>query len=137
MSLMRIIGHGVDLTEVPRIERMLESHGRRFVERCFTAEERAYAESGRRQRAERYAARFAGKEAVLKSLGTGLSGGARWTDIAIVNEPSGRPIVRLGGRCAEMASAMGVRVWHVSLSHVGPLALASAIACGDPLARSS
>ena len=132
MSFMRIIGHGIDLTEVKRIAAMLDAHGQRFLERCFTADERAYAESSGRGRAERYAARFAGKEAVLKSLGTGLSGGARWTDVAIVHEDSGRPSVRLSGSCADVAHALGVRSWHVSLSHSGGLAMASAIACGDP-----
>ena len=127
---MEIIGHGVDLVEIARIEAMLDAHGRRFTDRCFTEAERAYADGGKRRRAERYAVRFACKEAVLKALGTGLRNGIAWTDIAVLTEPSGRPCVALSGRCAELAAERGIRRWEVSLSHAGAFATASAIACG-------
>jgi holo-[acyl-carrier protein] synthase len=133
MTPMRIIGHGVDIVAIARIGAMLEEHGDRFVERCFTEAERRYAESGARRRAERYAARFACKEAVLKALGTGLRSGIAWTDIEIVNEPSGRPQLRLSGRCAELAAEHGIVRWSVSLSHAGEpggFAVASVIASG-------
>ena len=129
-----LIGHGIDLVEISRIEAMLEKHGEQFKHRCFTETERAYAEAGRRRRSERYAARFACKEAVMKALGTGWRSGIGWTDIGVVNEPSGRPVLRLRGRVSEIAEEMGVRRWLISLSHAGGAggyAIASAIACGD------
>ena len=115
-----VIGHGIDLVDIDRIAEMLERHGDRFTERCFTAGERAYADAGKRRRAERYAARFACKEAVLKALGTGWRDGISWTDVAVVHEPSGRPVVELSGRCRELALARGWLRWFVSLSHAGP-----------------
>ena len=76
---MSIIGHGIDLVDVERIEDMLDRHGERFLDRCFTVREQAYCESGGVQRAQRYAARFAAKEAVFKAIGTGLGEGMTWT----------------------------------------------------------
>ena len=127
---MDVIGHGIDLVEIARIESMLAEHGRRFRQRCFTEAEQAYAEAAGRRRAERYAVRFACKEAVLKALGTGWRDGIAWTDIAVTHEPSGRPGVQLSGRCAEIAAGLAVRRWHVSLTHAGAYAAASVIACG-------
>jgi holo-[acyl-carrier protein] synthase len=133
---MRIIGHGVDLVEIARIEAMLAEHGERFRDRCFTAEEQAYAEAATVRRAERYAARFAAKEAVLKALGTGWRDGIAWTDIAISRDPAGRPRVTLSGRCGELAAEQGIRRWSLSLSHAGTgegggYAMASVIATGE------
>ena len=127
---MDVIGHGIDLVEIARIEAMLDEHGERFRQRCFTEAEQAYAEAAGGRRAERYAVRFAAKEAVLKALATGWRDGIAWTDIEIVNEPSGRPAVTLCGRCAELASELGIRGWQISLSHAGGFASASALACG-------
>jgi len=128
---VNVIGHGIDLVEIARIASMLAEHGRRFPQRCFTEAEQAYAEAAGRRRAERYAVRFACKEAVLKALGTGWRDGIAWTDIGVVNEPSGRPTIRLSGRCAEIAANLGIRRWRISLSHAGAYATASAIACGE------
>jgi holo-[acyl-carrier protein] synthase len=125
---MAIIGHGIDVVEVARIERMLREHGDRFVTRCFTVAERSYADRAARRRAEHYAARFACKEAVLKAMGTGWRDGIEWTDIEVVREGSGQPRVRLSGRAAEIADELGITRWHVSLSHINELAMASAIA---------
>lgn len=130
MSEMRIIGHGIDIVEIRRIQAMLASHGERFVERCFTAAERDYAESGRRRRAERYAVRFACKEAVLKALGTGWRQGITWRDVAVARDPSGQPRVVLSGRCAELAARNRIAQWLVSLSHTDELAIASVIGIG-------
>jgi holo-[acyl-carrier protein] synthase len=126
-----IVGHGVDVVDVPRIERMLRDHGRRFRDRCFTGDEQAYAEQADRRQAERYAVRFAAKEAVLKALGTGWRDGISWRDVEVRRSPDGRPSLRLTGRSAEVADAMGIRSWHISLSHVGQMAFASVIACAD------
>ncbi len=127
---MRIIGHGVDLVEIARIERMLEDHGDRFVERCFTSGERAYADASPAVRGERYAARFAAKEAVLKALGTGLRDGIEWVDIDVVRDAAGAPSVALTGRAVEVARARGIEAWAISLSHAGGMAMASVVATG-------
>lgn len=128
---MQVIAHGIDVVRIERIERMLNAHGTRFLDRCFTERERAYAEQARRGRAERYAARFACKEAVLKALGTGWRDGISWRDISVGKEPSGQPTLALTGLCAELAGKLGIASWLVSLSHCGPLAMASVIACGQ------
>ena len=126
---MRIIGHGIDLVEVSRIMEMLERHGERFEQRCFTAREIAYAGTSRR-RTEHLAARFAAKEATLKALGTGLRDGMSWTDIEIVLLPSGQPTIEARGRVEEVAYQMGIGGWLVSMSHTDRHAIASVIAVG-------
>jgi holo-[acyl-carrier protein] synthase len=126
---MLVVGHGVDLTDIARIERMLADHGDRFRERVFTALERAYADAGGSRAAERYAARFAAKEAVMKALGTGWRSGVAWTDAEVVHGADGSPSLRLQGHLAQVATEHGVTMWLVSLSHVGGLAMASVI-CG-------
>ena len=125
---MAILSHGVDLVEVARIERMLESHGDRFIQRVFTDGEQAYAESGAGGRAERYAARFACKEAVFKVLGTGWGQGVAWSDVDVLRTASGQPEIKVSGVAAERARGLGVKSWFVSITHTGGLALASVIA---------
>jgi holo-[acyl-carrier protein] synthase len=127
---MHIIGHGVDIVENARISTLLEAHGRLFIDRCFTPAEQAYAEAGKRRRVERYAARFAAKEAVLKALGTGWRDGISWRDVEILKMPSGEPRVLLSGRCAEVAAELAVIEWRASLSHTERYAMASVLACG-------
>lgn len=122
-----ILGHGVDLAEVGRVRRSVERFGDRFLDRVFTEGERAYAGDGPR-REERLAARFAAKEAVFKALGTGWAQGVGWTDIEVVREASGKPVLVLHGKALEMAGALGVRKWHLSLTHTGTMAMASVIA---------
>lgn len=126
---MRIIGHGIDIVDTARIEQLLARHGDRFLSRCFTEAEAAYAMSMRRQ-AEHLAGRFAAKEAILKALGTGLSGGISWTEAEVLREPSGQPRVVLHGRCGEVARQLGIQQWWVSISHIRDLAAASAIGVG-------
>lgn len=127
---MQILGHGIDLVDTPRIERLLGEHEQRFLDRVFTAGEREYCESGGKLRVQRYAARFAAKEAVLKVLGTGWSGGIAWTDVEVCREASGKPTVRLSGEAAAVADRLGVVQWHISLSHLRGHALASVIGVG-------
>jgi holo-[acyl-carrier protein] synthase len=91
-----IIGIGSDLVDVRRIERTIERHGARFLERIFTETERARAER-RANRVETYAKRFAAKEACAKALGTGLRRGVFWRDMGVINLPSGRPTMKLAG----------------------------------------
>lgn len=111
-----IVGTGVDLCEVPRLRAAIERHGDRFLNRIYTSREVAYVES-KANRFERYAARFAAKEAAMKALGTGWRRGIRWLDFEVTNLPSGRPTLTLHGRAAEIASAMGVRSISLSLTH--------------------
>ena len=126
---MRIIGHGIDMVETARISRMLDEHGENFLRRCFTDAERSYA-ADKRRAIEHLAGRFAAKEAILKVLGTGWSGGIAWTDAEVVREPSGRPRVVLHGRCREVADGLGITEWWLSISHIDTHAIASAIAVG-------
>jgi holo-[acyl-carrier protein] synthase len=91
-----ILGIGTDLVDIRRIERVMERHGDRFVQRIFTAEERALAE-GRSNRAATYAKRFAAKEACAKALGTGFRDGIFFRDLGVVNLPSGKPTMALVG----------------------------------------
>jgi holo-[acyl-carrier protein] synthase len=125
---MRIIGHGIDITEVARIGRMLDEYGDRFLERCFTQDERAYAVA-RKRRDEHLAGRIAAKEAVLKALGTGWDQGIAWTDVEVVLLPTGQPTVRLAGRALDAARELGIADWSLSISHTETHAVASAIAC--------
>jgi len=130
MAGMNIIGHGIDLVPVARIGRLIERHGEAALSRCFTTEERDYCDRQTRRRMEHYAARFAAKEAVLKALGTGWSGGIGWTDVAVIRTASGQPAVELSGEAARVAREMGIADWRLSLSHTDAQAMASAIALG-------
>jgi holo-[acyl-carrier protein] synthase len=102
-----IIGIGSDILDIRRIERTIERHGDRFLERIFTAAERAKAENRtERIRAATYAKRFAAKEAASKALGTGFRAGVFWRDLGVVNLPSGQPTLRLTGGAAERLKAI-------------------------------
>jgi len=101
-----IIGIGSDIVDIRRIERTIERHGERFLDRIFTPVERAKADRrSERIRAATYAKRFAAKEAAAKALGTGFRGGVFWRDLGVVNLPSGQPTLRLtGGAAARLAA---------------------------------
>ena len=118
-----ILGTGVDLAEVDRIRASIERYGTRFTGRVFTEREAAYAER-KANKYERYAARFAAKEAGMKALGTGWNGGIRWRDLEVANLPSGRPTLALHGVAREVADRLGVQAIHVSLTHTSGHALA-------------
>ncbi len=126
---MPVLGHGIDLTEVDRIEQMLADHGERFLERCFTPREIADAGEGPRK-VEHLAARFAAKEAALKALGTGWAQGVGWTEVAVHRAESGKPELVVTGRAAALAAERGITRWHVSLTHTKDHAVASVIAEG-------
>jgi holo-[acyl-carrier protein] synthase len=126
-----VLRHGVDLIEVARIRRMLETHGARFVSRCFRPGEVEYADRGKKRRAEHYAVRFACKEALLKALGTGWRGGISWQDMEVVRDANGAPGLHLHGRCRELAAELGIRSWAISLSHTEELAMAIVIGWGS------
>ncbi len=102
-----IIGIGSDILDIRRIERTIERHGDRFLERIFTTAERAKAEKRtERIRAATYAKRFAAKVAASKALGTGFRAGVFWRDLGVVNLPSGQPTLRLTGGAAERLKAI-------------------------------
>lgn len=121
-----IVGLGVDIAEVNRIEEAISRHGRRFIERVFTPAEIDYCER-HRNRFERYAGRFAAKEALMKALGTGWSQGVRWRDIEIARLPGGRPTLLLHGATRERAERIGARYTSLSITHSGNTALAQVI----------
>ena len=121
-----IVGSGIDLTEIPRIQHSMNRFGARFLDRVYTAGEQAYC-LRKRNSAESFAARFAAKEAGAKALGTGISMGVSWLEIEVVREPSGRPTLRFHGRAAERAERMGVRNTALSLTHTTTLAMASVV----------
>lgn len=124
---MSIVGHGIDLVDVVRIQRMLDEHGERFRDRCFTRGELAAADATKRA-AEFLAGRFAAKEATLKAIGTGLRHGIEWTDIEIIADAHGRPTISLSGQAERFALAVNARVWWVSITHVSGQAMASVVA---------
>jgi len=121
-----IVGTGVDLAEVPRIRASVERFGARFVERVYTPAEIAYVER-KANKFERYAARFAAKEAGMKAIGTGWKRGVKWQDFEVVNLPTGRPTLHLHGVAAEFARKLGVRNISLSLTHTAEMAMAHVI----------
>jgi holo-[acyl-carrier protein] synthase len=121
-----IVGTGIDIAEVPRIRHSIERFGDRFLERIYTAGEIRYCDS-KANRAERYAARFAAKEAAMKALGTGWSHGVRWRDCEVVRLPGGRPSISFHGQAAEVAAKLGVKHAALSLSHTVEQAIAQVI----------
>jgi len=124
---MEIVAHGIDLVDCPRIESMVERHGKRFIERVFTAAEQAYAEANKNG-IEKLAGRFAAKEAILKLMGTGWRGKIAWTDVEVINNSSGQPEVTLSGEVEKIASKLGIKHISVSITHTANFAIASAVA---------
>ena len=121
-----ILGTGVDLAEVHRIKASIERYGAKFIDRIYTPLEIAYVER-KANRFERYAARFAAKEAGMKALGTGWRRGVRWQDFEVVNLPSGRPTLRLHGAAQTIAAEIGVTAISLSLTHTSETAMAHVI----------
>ena len=122
-----IVGSGVDIAEVDRIRAAAERYGRRFIERVYTPLEIAYVERRAAGRYERYAARFAAKEAGMKAIGTGWRRGVRWQDFEVTNLPSGKPTLKLHGVAAQFADRLGVKNIALSLTHTATEALAYVI----------
>ena len=127
---MRVLAHGVDLVDCLRLREAIDKHGQKFLERVFTPAELAYC-LGKKRETEHLAGRFAAKEAVLKVLGTGWRGGIRWTDVEVLNEPSGQPRVTLHDECQRIAAELGLCEVLVSISHIQTHAIASAIGVGS------
>jgi len=124
---MKIIAHGIDLVDFPRIESMIDRHGGRFLNRVFTKREQSEADSVH-NRVEKLAGRFAAKEAVLKLLGTGWRGKIAWTDIEVTNNSMGQPNVELTGEVKRIADEAGIEQVTLSITHTANFAIASAVA---------
>src|SRR6266849_10076656 len=118
-----IIGMGIDVEEVERVKGAKERQGERFLNRIFTEKEREYCEKFK-EKYERYAGRFAVKEAAMKALGTGWSRGVRWVDVEVVRQRGGRPSLALKGEARKIADALGVKNIAVSITHTSEQAIA-------------
>jgi holo-[acyl-carrier protein] synthase len=121
-----IVGMGIDVAEVRRIRAVLEGQGERFVRRVYTQAEAAYCEQFK-YRYERYAGRFAAKEAAMKALGTGWSRGVRWVDVEVVRQRGGRPTMLLHGEARNIADRLGVKSIAISITHTSEQAFAQVI----------
>jgi len=114
------------LAEVQRVRAAIERRGQRILLRLFTARERAYCERAR-NRYERYAGRFAAKEAAMKALGTGWRSGVRWVDLEVVRQPGGRPVMMLHGEARKIGERLGVKHIAMTITHTETQALAQVI----------
>jgi len=121
-----IVGLGIDIAEIDRVEAAIQRHGQAFLKRVFTPAEIAYCER-HRNRYERFAGRFAAKEAAMKALGTGWRRGIRWVDIEVVRQPSGKPTLELRGKAREFADRLEVKRILLTITHGGNTALAQVI----------
>jgi holo-[acyl-carrier protein] synthase len=122
-----ILGIGVDLTPVSRMERAMRNHPERFLARVFTDGERAYCRA-RAHSAQHFAARFAAKEALLKALG--VPQGLSWHELEVVNADDGAPRLVLRGAAERAAASLGVHKLHLSLTHAADSAVAFVVAEG-------
>ena len=121
-----IVGMGVDIAEVERIQGAIERHGEVFLRRVYTTREREYCERFK-NKYERYAGRFAAKEAAMKALGTGWSRGVRWVDIEILRRQGSRPMLELKGEARKIADRLGVKNIAISITHTSKQAMAQVI----------
>ncbi|MCD6425987.1 MAG: holo-ACP synthase [Anaerolineales bacterium] len=130
------ISSGIDLIEIERIEKALDRHGEHFLKKIFSETELERLVKFRERQvkprliAAEVAARFAAKEACSKALGTGI-GPVSWREMEILNERSGKPILRLTGKAAQIAGFLGYTSWSVSLTHTRGMAAAVVVAAGE------
>jgi holo-[acyl-carrier protein] synthase len=122
-----IVGLGTDIVETVRIGQMIERHGELFLQRVFTEQEIRYCQR-RKEAIQHYAGRWAAKEAVMKTLGTGFTKGVGFQDIEVSNRKSGAPVIKLRGTAQEVAKRLGIDDVLVSISHCRAYATATAIA---------
>lgn len=125
---MNLIGHGVDIVEIPRFKSILDKQGEQFESKFFTVSERQIAINSGEMRISCLAGRFAAKEAVLKALGTGWSRGIALVEIEILRLPTGCPTVRLHGQAQKISNGLEIKAWLLSISHTESYVMASAIA---------
>ncbi len=125
-----ILGIGIDLEEVARIAESISKFGERFLDRIFTEAEIAFC-SGKANSNERFAARFAAKEAAFKALQASWQAGLSWKDFELIAQPGGAPRMVLHGVAARLASERGMRGLHVSFSHTKTHVTAVVVVEGD------
>lgn len=121
-----IVGSGVDMIEIARIEETIARYGERFCQRVYLPQEILYCRR-KRNSAESFAARFAAKEAAAKALGTGIQSGVGWQDIEVIRALNGKPSIKFHGRAAEIARQLGANHAVVSLTHTQTLAMAQVL----------
>ena len=121
-----IIGCGIDLIKIERIEKIIRKWGDNFTSRVFTLLEREYCEKKKGNKYQSYAGRFAAKEALLKALGLGLRE-ANWKEIEIKNDELGQPIIDTSGKLKNIALAKGVSKYFITISHTKDYAIAQVI----------
>lgn len=121
-----IVGSGIDVVEISRIQHAMDRYGERFLNRVYLQSEQSYCKR-KRNSAESFAARFAAKEAAAKALGTGISFGVNWLEIEVVRESSGKPTLRFHGRAAQIAGRLGAANSVLSLTHSAQIAVASVV----------
>jgi holo-[acyl-carrier protein] synthase len=121
-----IVGLGIDIANVERVKAAIERRGELFLRRIYTPAEIAYCERFR-NKYERYAGRFAAKEAAMKALGTGWSRGVRWVDLEVGRQKSGRPVMALAGEAEKIAERLGVSRIVISITHTAAQAFAQVI----------
>ena len=124
---MKIVAHGIDLVDFPRIDNLIERHDERFLDRVFTQREQSDADAVKNT-TEKLAGRFAAKEAVLKLLGTGWRGKIAWTDIEVINNQLGQPVVEITGEVKNIAQQLGIEQITLSITHTANFAIASVVA---------
>ena len=124
-----IVGVGTDIVEIPRIGKMIARHGEHFLTRVYTDEEIRYCQR-RKESFQHFAGRWAAKEAVMKTLGTGFSRGVGWRDIEVCSSRSGQPSIALHGGAREIALQAGIAEILITISHCRAYATATALAIG-------
>ncbi len=122
-----IVGVGTDIVEIPRIGKMIERHGEHFLQRVYTEDEIRYCQR-RKESFQHFAGRWAAKEAVMKTLGTGWTRGVGWLDIEVATKRSGQPLINIRGTAREIANHLGIGDVLISISHCRAYAMATAIA---------
>jgi len=122
-----IFGTGLDIIEVKRIKNSIEKYSPKFEKRVFTSSEITYCKS-QGDPIKHFAARFAVKEAVSKCLGTGITGALGFQDMEVINEDTGRPVLKMTGKGKELFQKLKLKSIHISISHDSTYAIAHAIA---------
>ena len=129
-----IVGLGTDIVEVVRIGEMIERHGELFLQRVYTEQEIKYSQR-HKQAIQHYAGRWAAKEAVMKTFGTGFTKGVGWKDIEVVSLKSGQPVIELSGGAARYAEKAGIDEVLITISHCRAYATATAVALQHRIRR--
>ena len=124
-----IIGLGTDIVEIVRIGQMIERHGELFLQRVYTEEEIRYCQR-RKECYQHFAGRWAAKEAVMKTLGTGWVRGVGWQNIEVLTKKSGQPTIHIRGSAVDLARKMGIQEVLITISHCRAYATATAVALG-------